>query len=146
MNRLESRTRNRKVVSSSLEPAGIVGGGSECSALSPLNTTAEVPLCKAPNPQLLPGCRSINGCPLLWVCVHSVCVHFGWVNAEHEFRVWVTIFGHMGHGHFVPFTILKCTDFPQFHMFLTMVTCLGNILLNTTFGNSTIIILIAEEY
>ncbi len=95
MNRLESRTRNRKVVSSSLEPAGIVGGGSECSALSTLNTTAEVPLCKAPNPQLLPGCRSINGCPLLWVCVHSVCVHFGWVNAEHEFRVWVTKLGHM---------------------------------------------------
>ncbi len=60
------------------------------SALSTLNTTTEVPLIKAPNPQLLPGCRSINGCPLLRVCVHgvsvftAVCVHFGWVNAEHE--------------------------------------------------------------
>ncbi len=31
------------------------------------------PLSKAPNPQLLPGCCSI-GCPLLWVCVHSMCV------------------------------------------------------------------------
>uniref|UniRef100_A0A9J8B5C7 COMM domain containing 7 n=1 Tax=Cyprinus carpio carpio TaxID=630221 RepID=A0A9J8B5C7_CYPCA len=29
------------------------------------NTTTEVPLSTAPNTQLLPGCRSINGCPLL---------------------------------------------------------------------------------
>ncbi len=35
---------------------------------------AEVPLSKAPNPQLLPRRRSINGCPLLRVCVHGVCV------------------------------------------------------------------------
>ncbi len=52
------------------------------SAFSTLNTTTDVPLSKAPNPQLLPGCRSINGCPLLRVCVHGVCsllcVHFGW--------------------------------------------------------------------
>ncbi len=34
----------------------------------------EVLLSKAPNPQLLPGRRSINGCPLLLVCVHGVCV------------------------------------------------------------------------
>ncbi len=71
------------------------------SALSTLNTTTEVPLSKAPNPQLLPGRRSINGCPLLRVCIHgvcvftAVCVHFGWVNAEHEFREWVTILGCM---------------------------------------------------
>ncbi len=32
-------------------------------------------LSKALNPQLLPGRRSINDCPLLRVCVHSVCVH-----------------------------------------------------------------------
>ncbi len=44
------------------------------SALSILNTTTEVPLSKAPNPQLLPGRRSINGWPLLRVCVHGVCV------------------------------------------------------------------------
>ncbi len=56
------------------------------SALSTFNTTTEVPLSKVPNPQLLPGRRSINGCPLLQVCVHgvcvcvftAVCVHFGW--------------------------------------------------------------------
>ncbi len=58
------------------------------SALSTFNTTTEVPLSKAPNPQLLPGRRSINGCPLLWVCVHgvcvftAVCVHFGWVKCR----------------------------------------------------------------
>ncbi len=40
-----------------------------------LNTTTEVPLSKAPNPRLLPGRCSINGCPLLRVCVHGVCVH-----------------------------------------------------------------------
>ncbi len=39
------------------------------SALSTLNTTTEVPLSKAPNPELLPGRCSINGCPVLRVCV-----------------------------------------------------------------------------
>jgi len=41
------------------------------------------------------------------VCVHSVCVftavcvHFGWVNAEQEFQVWVTILGRVSrHFHF----------------------------------------------
>ncbi len=94
---LESRTRNPKVASSNLGPAGIVGGGVNVQrSLSTFNTTTEVPLSKAPNSQLLPGRRSINGCPLLRVCVHCcVCVHFGWVNAEHEFRVWVTILGCM---------------------------------------------------
>ncbi len=58
------------------------------SALSTLNTTTEVrPLSKAPNPQLLPGRRSI-GCPLLRVCVHfsllCVCVHLDGLNAEHK--------------------------------------------------------------
>ncbi len=53
------------------------------SALSTLNTTTEVPLSKAPNPQLLPGRRNINGCPLyVWT--------LDGLNAEHEFRVWVT--------------------------------------------------------
>ncbi len=52
------------------------------------NTTTEVPLIKVPNPQLLPGHRSINGCPLLRVCVHgvcvftAVCVHLGWVKCR----------------------------------------------------------------
>ncbi len=45
------------------------------SALYTLNTKTEVPLSKSPNPQLLPGLRRINGCPLLRVCVHGVCGH-----------------------------------------------------------------------
>ncbi len=78
---LESRTRNPI-------PAGIVGGGSECTALSStFNTTTDVSLSKAPNPQLLPGRRSINGCPLLRVCVNGVCVHccvcaLGWIKCR----------------------------------------------------------------
>ncbi len=39
---VESRTHNRKVASSSLGPAGIVGGGSECTALSPPTIPASV--------------------------------------------------------------------------------------------------------
>ncbi len=82
--------------------AGIVAGGSECSTLSTLNTMTEVrPLSKAPNPQLLPGRHSI-GCPLLRVCVRGVCMFtavcvctLDGLNAEHKFRVWVTILGHM---------------------------------------------------
>ncbi len=72
------------------------------SALSTFNTTTEVPLSKAPNPQLLPEHRSINDCPLLRVCVHGVCVcsllcvcTLDGLNAEHKFRVWVTILGRM---------------------------------------------------
>ncbi len=59
------------------------------------NTTTEVPLRKAPNPQLLPGRCSINDWPLLRVCVHGVCVcsllcvcTLDGINAEHEFRVY----------------------------------------------------------
>ncbi len=40
------------------------------SALSTLNTMTEVLLSKALNPKILPGRCSINGCPLLSVCVH----------------------------------------------------------------------------
>ncbi len=66
---------------------------------------------KTPNPQLLPGRRSINGCPLIRVCVHGVhgapgvcsrCVFtavcvctLDGLNTEHKFRVWVTIPGRM---------------------------------------------------
>ncbi len=61
------------------------------STLSTFNTTTEVrPLSKAPNPQLLPGRRSIgSGCMFT-----TVCVHLDGLNAEHKFRVWVTILGH----------------------------------------------------
>ncbi len=93
---LESGTHNRKVASSSLGLAEIVGGGSECTVLSlHLQYHDEVPLSKAPNPQLLPRGRRINGCPLLRVWVHCCVCALGWVNVEHEFRVWVTILGCM---------------------------------------------------
>ncbi len=67
-------------------------GGVNVQALSP-PSYHEVLLSKAPNPQLLPGRRNINGCPLLQVCVHGVCDHCCvcalWMgNAEHKFRVW----------------------------------------------------------
>ncbi len=56
-------------------------------SLSTLNTTTEVPLSKAPNPQLLPGRRSTapGVCSLLCVCTLDGLI------AEHRFRVWVTI-------------------------------------------------------
>ncbi len=75
------------------------------SALFTFNTMTGVPLSKTLNPQLLPGRRSINGCPLLRVCVHGVCVcvftvcvcvcTLDGLNTEHKFRVWVTILGHV---------------------------------------------------
>ncbi len=58
-----SRTHNWKVASLSLGEWW--GGRGEWM----FNTTTEVPLSKAPNLQLLLGRRTINGCPLLWVCV-----------------------------------------------------------------------------
>uniref|UniRef100_A0A672QF24 Leucine-rich repeat serine/threonine-protein kinase 2-like n=1 Tax=Sinocyclocheilus grahami TaxID=75366 RepID=A0A672QF24_SINGR len=45
---------------------------------------------KAPNPTA-PRVPQQYGCPLLRVCV---CVHLDGFNAEHKFRVWVTILGH----------------------------------------------------
>ncbi len=71
------------------------------SALFTLNTTTEVPLSKAPNPQLLPG--AVTWLPTApGVCSRCVCVFtavcvctLDGINAEHKFRVWVTILGHM---------------------------------------------------
>ncbi len=52
----------------------------------------KAPLSKVPNPELLPGRRSLKWLPTdpgvcsRCVCVFTaVCVHLGWVNAEHEF-------------------------------------------------------------
>ncbi len=77
-------------------PVVIVDGGVnvQCSLL--LNTTTEVPLSKAPNPQLLPRVPQHKWPQLLQVCVHSVCVftavcvHFGWVNCIAQ----ITSMGH----------------------------------------------------
>ncbi len=77
---VESRTHNRKVASSSLSPAGIVGGGSECTALSPplkprrgaLEQGTEHPTTpQALQHKLLPTAQSVCSqcvCSLLCVC------------------------------------------------------------------------------
>ncbi len=67
------------------------------SALSTLETTTEVPL-------------STNS-PLLWECVHgvcvftAVCVHLDELNSEHKFWVWITILGHTSL-HFFPLSFI----------------------------------------
>ncbi len=65
------------------------------STLSTFNTTTEVPLSKAPNPQLLQVC--VHG-----VCLFTaVCVRFGWVNCRAQ------LLGHMSrHFHF-HFTFIR---------------------------------------
>ncbi len=61
------------------------------STLFTLNTTTEVPLSKTPNTQLLPGHRSINSCPLLWVCVCPDVCALGWVlSISHHTWSYVT--------------------------------------------------------
>ncbi len=66
------------------------------SPLSTLNTTTEVPLSKAPNPPTAPRApqhkwlhTAPGVCSLLCVCT------LDGLNAEHKFRVWVTILGRM---------------------------------------------------
>ncbi len=63
------------------------------STLSTFNTMTEVPLSKAPNLQC-------SGC-VFTVCVCSlltaVCVHMDGLNAEDQFRVWVTILDNTSH-------------------------------------------------
>ncbi len=69
---------------------------STCMSLHYITNIKEVFILKKYTPR-----RSINGCPLLrcvfrvCVCVHCCVCALGWVNAEHEFRVWVTVLGCM---------------------------------------------------
>ncbi len=94
------------------------------STLSTLNTTTEAPLSKAPNLQLLPGRRSINGCPLLRVCVHgvcvftAVCVQFGWVNCRERIPS-------MGHRTWQAWWLSDSLEGPDLNGFLKMVTIDG---------------------
>ncbi len=93
------------------------GCGFESRLRQELSTTEVRPLSKPPNPQLLPGRRSV-GCPLLQVCVcvcvcvcpllrvcvcvcvhcskrvcvcvhYCVCVHLDGLNAENTFHCWL---------------------------------------------------------
>ncbi len=90
-------------------PAGIVGGGSECPALSypqyhawgeTLEQGTEPPT--APRALQHKWLPTATGVCSRCVCVCSrltavcVCTQDG-LNAEHKFRVWVTILGHMSH-------------------------------------------------
>ncbi len=65
------------------------------STLSTFNTMTEVSLSKALNPQLLPGAAAMaahcSGCVCVCSLLTAVCVHLDGLNAEHQFRVWVTI-------------------------------------------------------
>ncbi len=62
------------------------------SVLSILNNTTEVPLSKAPNPQLLPGPQhkwlpTVPGVCSWCVCVFTAaCVHFVWVNCRAQIQ------------------------------------------------------------
>ncbi len=88
-----SQTRNRKVASSSLGPAGIVGGGTivgvgvNVQRSFHLQYHNEVHLSKASNPQLLPRRCSLNGRPLLRVCVPLHTLQ-PWTSAESRTRRW----------------------------------------------------------
>ncbi len=85
---MESRTRNRKVASSSLGPAGIVGGGSECPAFSLLS----IPRLRCPWARhRTPSC---SGCVFtVCLCVHCcVCVcNLDGLNAD---RTHILSMGH----------------------------------------------------
>ncbi len=59
------------------------GCGFEPRPRQELSMTEVRPLSKAPNPQLLPGRRSV-GCPLL-----QVFVHLDGLKAEHKFHCWL---------------------------------------------------------
>ncbi len=119
---LESRIHNRKVVSSSLGPAGIVGGGSECPALVEISRGGAVeqgtkpPTAPwAPQHRWLPTSPGVCSlCVCVCVCVYSLlCVcTLDRLNAEHKFRVWVTILGRMSrhfhcYFHLLPTQALK---------------------------------------
>ncbi len=82
-------------------PTGIVGGGSECPALSP----PSIPRLRwDPWLPTAPGVCSQHMC----VCslLTTVCVHFNGLNAEHKFQVWVTILGNLSF-HFLSFPFLS---------------------------------------
>ncbi len=92
---VESRTHNRKVASSSLRQLGIVGGGSECTVLSPSSIPRRGALEQGTEPTTAPWAPRHKWLPTApGVCSWCVCVHccvcaLGWVNVEHEFRIYI---------------------------------------------------------
>ncbi len=88
---VESRIHNRKVVSLSLGPAEIVGGGSECTTLSPPSIPRRGTLEQGTEPSTAPRAPQHLMASLWSGCVFTVCVCSlqclcTWmVNSEHEF-------------------------------------------------------------
>ncbi len=96
---LESWACDLKVAGSILAPAGIEGGDCEWTALSPPSIPwLRCPWARHRTPSCSPGAGAMaahgSGC-VFTVCVCSlltaVCVHLDGLNAEDQFRVWVTI-------------------------------------------------------
>ncbi len=69
-----------------LKPEVTQGCGLESRLWEEVSTTEMRPLGKAPNPQLLPGCRNV-GCPLL-----QVCLHLDGLNVENTFTPHYTLY------------------------------------------------------
>ncbi len=72
---VEIRTHNRKVASSSLGPAGIVGGGSKCTAISPHSIPRRGALEQGTEPPTAPWAPQHKWLPTApGVCSRCVCV------------------------------------------------------------------------
>ncbi len=81
---LAIQTCNRKVASSSLGPAGILGGGSECTVPSPSSIPRRGALEQGTEPPTAPRAPQHKGLPTAVRVRACVCVcALGWVNAEH---------------------------------------------------------------
>ncbi len=78
------------IVSSSVGPAGIVGGGSECTALSSPSKPRRGALeqgTEHPTAPRAPQHKWLNSVCSRCVCVHCcVCVHFGWVKCRAQIQ------------------------------------------------------------
>ncbi len=76
---VESRTCNWKVASLSLSPAGIVGGGSECTALSPPSIPRRGALGQGNEPPTAPRAPQHKRLPTATGVCSLLCVYFGCV-------------------------------------------------------------------
>ncbi len=114
------------VTCSNLGPAGIVGGGSECTALSPPSIpqlgaleqgTGSPTAPRAPQHKWLPTALGMSV-----VCVFTaVCVHFGWVNC----RARITSMGHHTWpyvtSHLYTYTIMQSRVMSDWQFFMSLL-------------------------
>ncbi len=73
---VESQTHNQKVASSSLGPAGIIGGGSECTALFQPSIPRRGVLEQGTEPPTTPRTLHHKWMPTAPGVFTGVCVHF----------------------------------------------------------------------